>query len=131
GGPLPLVGRTHRPGACGDSGMRLLRAAKGWVVLPALLAGGAALGRADGPPVVARPDAFQTLVNPACSHCKDEARRRAGDLRADDRVLAWTRGYSDGGAIPIRFFLAPHRVVSDSYGVFVYDPDAGYARGFA
>jgi hypothetical protein len=52
-------------------------------------------------------------------------------LKPGDRVLAWTRGYSDGGAIPIRFFLSPYRVISDSYGVFVYDPDAGYARGFA
>src|SRR5205085_7066139 len=91
----------------------------------------AACAAADEPPVVVRPDAFRTLVNPACSHCRDEAKRRAADLRADDRVLAWTRGYSDGGAIPIRFFLAPYRVISDSYGVFVYDPDAGYARGFA
>ena len=31
----------------------------------------------------------------------------------------------------LRFFLAKHRVISDSYGVFVYDPDAGFARGFA
>jgi hypothetical protein len=83
------------------------------------------------PPVVVKPDAFETLVNPQCSHCRDEARRRMGELRKDDPVLCWTRGYSDGGAIPIRFFLANHRVISDSYGVFVYDPDAGYARGFA
>ncbi len=83
------------------------------------------------PPLLAKPDAFQTLVNPACSHCRDEAKRRALELKADDPVLAWTRGYSDGGAIPIRFFLAPYRVISDSYGVFVYDPDAGFARGFA
>src|ERR1700722_20674545 len=85
----------------------------------------------SGPPVIANPDAFQTLVNPACSHCKDEAKRRASELKPEDRVLAWTRGYSEGGAIPVRFFLAPYRVISDSYGVFVYDPDAGYARGFA
>jgi hypothetical protein len=83
-----------------------------------------------GPPVVAKPDAYPTLVNPQCSHCRDEAARRA-DLTPADPVLCWTRGYSDGGAIPIRFFLASHRVISDSYGVFVYDPDAGYARGFA
>jgi hypothetical protein len=83
------------------------------------------------PGVVARPEAFKTLVNPQCSHCVDEAKRRAGELRDDDRVLAWIRGYSDGGAIPIRYFLNPYRVISDSYGVFVYDPDAGYARGFA
>ena len=82
------------------------------------------------PPVVARPEAFKTLVNPECSHCRDEARRRAGELKDGDRVLAWVRGYSDGGAIPIRFYLNPYRVISDSYGVFVYDPDAGFARGF-
>src|SRR5262245_59748409 len=80
--------------------------------------------------IVANPDAFKTLVNPNCSHCRDEAQRRAGELRTDDRILAWTRGYSDGGAIPYRFFLNPYRVISDSYGVFVHDPDAGFARGF-
>jgi hypothetical protein len=80
---------------------------------------------------VSRPDAFRTLVNPNCSHCADEAKRRARDLRDDDPVLCWTRGYSDGGAIPVRFFLNPYRVISDSYGLFVCDPDAGYARGFA
>jgi hypothetical protein len=83
------------------------------------------------PPVVVKPEAFQTLVNPSCSHCQDEAKRRAAELRPGDRVLAWTRGYSDGGAIPVRFFLAPYRVISDSYGVFVYDPDAGFCRGFS
>jgi hypothetical protein len=31
----------------------------------------------------------------------------------------------------MRFFLNAHRVISDTYGVFVYDPDAGFARGFA
>ena len=51
------------------------------------------------------------------------------ELRPQDRVLCWTSGYSDGGAIPCRFFLAPYRVITDSYGVFVYDPDAGYAAG--
>src|SRR6516162_6640735 len=96
-----------------------------------LTAGGALAGEPPGPPLVAKPDTFKTLVNPACSHCRDEAKRRAGELRDDDRVLCWTRGYSDGGAIPIRFFLSPYRVVSDTYGVFVYDPDAGYARGYA
>ncbi|HLW66697.1 MAG TPA: DUF3179 domain-containing (seleno)protein [Gemmataceae bacterium] len=90
--------------------------------------------RAGEPPVapklVAKPDAFQTLVNPNCSHCIDEAKRRSKELRDDDRVLVWTRGKYDGGAIPIRFFLNTYRVISDSYGTFVYDPDAGYARGF-
>lgn len=78
-----------------------------------------------------RPQAFKTLVDPDCSHCIDEAKRRASELRDNDRVLVWTRGYSEGGAIPYRFFLNRHRVISDSYGVFVYDSDAGFARGFA
>jgi hypothetical protein len=94
----------------------------------------AALAEPPGtPPLVVKPDAFKTLVNPDCSHCKDEAKRRADFLRADDRVLCWirdTKGHYNGGAIPFRFFLNPYRVISDSYGVFVYDPDAGFARGF-
>ncbi|HVC94834.1 MAG TPA: DUF3179 domain-containing (seleno)protein, partial [Pirellulales bacterium] len=90
-----------------------------------------------GPPLLAReakklfkPDTFQTLVNPNCSHCVDEAKRRAGELRRDDRVLAWIRGKYEGGGIPLRFFLVPYRVISDTYGVFVYDADAGFVRGF-
>src|SRR5262249_38913043 len=83
------------------------------------------------PRLIEQPDAFKTLVNPTCSHCRDEAKRRADDLKPDDRVLCWIRGYSDGGVIPFRFLLNPYRVISDTYGVFVYDPDAGYARGFA
>lgn len=82
------------------------------------------------PKLVVDPAAFKTLVNPNCSHCRDEAKRRGDELRPNDRVLCWTRGYSDGGAIPFRFFLNQYRVISDSYGVFVHDPDAGYARGF-
>jgi hypothetical protein len=98
-----------------------------------LLLLGALLAAAQPPaaPLIVKPDAFKTLVNPQCSHCRDEARRRAGELKDDDRVLCWIRGYSDGGAIPLRFFLNPYRVISDTYGVFVYDPDAGYARAFA
>jgi hypothetical protein len=81
--------------------------------------------------LIFKPEAFTTLINPTCSHCLDEAKRRERELKPDDRVLCWTRGYSEGGAIPMRFFLVPFRVISDSYGVFVYDPDAGFARGFA
>jgi len=85
---------------------------------------------ADEPVLFAKPDAFQTLVNPNCSHCIDEAKARASDLRGNDPVLAWTRSKYEGGAIPIRFFLNPYRVISDTYGVFVFDPDAGFARGY-
>ena len=87
--------------------------------------------RADEPKFIPKPGAFPTLVNPNHSRCVDEAKRRAKDLDDDDPVLCWTRGYADGGAIPVRFFLNKHRVISDSHGVFVYDPDAGFARGFA
>ncbi len=87
-------------------------------------------GRAGEAKLLARPEAFTTLVNPDCSHCVDEAKRRAGELRDDERVLAWTRGNYEGGGIPYRFFLVPYRVISDTYGVFVYDPDAGFARGY-
>ena len=52
------------------------------------------------PLLISDPDAFRTLVNPQCSHCRDEAERRAKELRDGDRVLCWIRGYSDGGAIP-------------------------------
>jgi hypothetical protein len=105
----------------------------GTVLLAVLLAKGIpqATGPAKAPVLIAKPQAFTTLVNPKCSHCRDEAKRRSKDLRPKDRVLCWIRGYSDGGAIPFRFFLVPYRVISDTYGVFVFDPEAGYARGFA
>lgn len=35
----------------------------------------------ESPPVVAKPDAFKTLVNPACSHCRDEVKRRSLELK--------------------------------------------------
>ncbi len=101
------------------------------LLLPCLIAGGAVAAEPPSPPLIVNPDAFPTLVNPQCSHCRDEARRRGGELKDDDRVLCWLRGYSDGGAIPLRFFLNTYRVISDTYGVFVFDPDAGFARGFA
>lgn len=77
-----------------------------------------------------KPEMFETLINPACSHCIDESRRKAGELRGDDRVLCWIRGKYDGGAIPFRWFLVPYRVISDTYGVFVYDADADFVRGY-
>lgn len=92
---------------------------------------------ADGPETATerakhlfKPGLFETLVNPNCSHCVDEAKRRGAELRDGDRVLAWTRGKYEGGAIPWRFFLVPYRVISDTYGVFVYDADAGFVRGY-
>jgi hypothetical protein len=93
----------------------------------ALVVGAAALAE---PKPVEKPGFFQTLVNPPCSYCIDESKRRPGELREDDRVLAWIRGKHDGGAVPFRFFLVPYRVISDTYGVWVYDADAGFVRGY-
>ncbi len=87
-------------------------------------------GESDEPKSVYLPQMFETLINPACSHCIDESRRKSGELQDGDRVLAWIRGKYDGGAIPYRWFLVPYRVISDTYGVFVYDADAGYVRGY-
>src|SRR5262249_34234506 len=103
--------------------MRLLSIAGLWIATP--------LTAFAGDNVVPALGKFKALVNPNCSHCRDEAKRRAGELKDDEPVLCWIRGYSDGGCIPHRFFLAPYRVISDTYGVFVYDADAGFSRGFA
>lgn len=79
------------------------------------------------PTLIAKPGAFKTLFSPDCSHCIIEGQRRKRELRTDDRVLCWRQifndGYTNDGAIPIRFFFNPYRVLSDSWGVFVYDPD--------
>src|SRR5207248_171447 len=107
GGPTPMIGIS--------------------LVLAALSVGPDDL---EGAKAFFRPEKFQTLVNPACSHCVDEARRTADALRDEDRVLAWIRGKYDGGAIPYRWFLVPYRVISDTYGVFVYDADADFVRGW-
>ena len=47
-------------------------------------------------------------------------------------VLSATLGAEYAETLSLRsYFLNTYRVISDSYGVFVYDPEAGYARGFA
>jgi hypothetical protein len=83
---------------------------------------------------ISKPEAFQTLLHPNCSHCMIENSRRKAELRDDDRVLCWLQvqadGYINDGGIPIRFFLNAYRVLSDGWGVFAHDPDAGFARGF-
>src|ERR1700731_3028439 len=96
------------------------------VILAALAA-----GPADGPEPKSlfRPEMFETLVNPACSHCVDESRRKAGVRRDDDRGPGWIGGKYDGGAIPYRWFLVPYRVSSDTYGVVAYDAEAAFVRG--
>ncbi len=80
--------------------------------------------------LLSRPDLFETLVNPSCSHLVDEVQRRPNDLKPEERVLAWIRGYSEGGGIPHRLFFSKYPVISDTYGVFVCDPDAGFTQAF-
>jgi hypothetical protein len=88
----------------------------------------------QAPLLVVKPDAFETLLHPNCSHCKIENLRRKDELRSDDPVLCWLQvqadGYINDGVIPLRFFLNRYRVLSDGWGVFVNDADAGFARGF-
>src|SRR5262245_32259626 len=109
------------------------RLARVWLFMAAATA--LAAEPADNPTLIVKPEAFSTLDHPHCSHCFLEAGRRKQDLRSDDRVLGWVQvemdGYVNDGVIPLRFFLNSYRVLSDSWGVFVHDADAGFARGFA
>ena len=106
-----------------------------WICLLPLLVSAAEQPPTKQPPPVIASSAFESLLHPNCSHCVIEQTRRATELRNDDRVVCWLQvesdGYTNDGAVPIRFFLNKYRVLSDGWGVFAYDPDAGYARGFA
>src|SRR5262245_8129281 len=75
-----------------------------------------------------RPGLFKSLTEPPCSYCSTQNRKNL--VRPDDRVIAWVRGAHNGGAIPLRHFLAAPRVINDTYGLFFYDPDGGYVSAF-
>lgn len=83
---------------------------------------------AEGAEVVARPGLFRALTEPPCSYVSTQDRKNL--VRANDRVVAWIRGTHNGGAIPLRHFLAGPRVINDTYGLFFYDPDGGYVSAF-
>jgi hypothetical protein len=78
--------------------------------------------------LIARPGLFKALTEPPCSYCSTEHRK--GFVKSDDRVIAWIRGQHNGGAMPLRHFIAVPRVVNDTYGLFFYDPDGGYVSAF-
>lgn len=78
--------------------------------------------------ILARPGLFKQLTEPPCSYCSTQNRK--GLIRPNDRVVAWIRGAHNGGAIPLRHFLAAPRVINDTYGLFFYDPDGGYVSAF-
>src|SRR6266540_5641498 len=92
----------------------------------AVVAGG--LRAAAESQILAKPGLFKSLTEPPCSYCVDEDRK--GFVRGDDRVIAWIRGAHNGGAIPLRHFIAAPRVINDTYGLFFYDPDGGYVSAF-
>lgn len=78
--------------------------------------------------LVPKPGLYAPLTEPPCSYCSTEHRK--GLIRDDDLVLAWIRGAHNGGAIPVRHFLAGTRVINDTYGLFFYDPDGGYVAAY-
>jgi hypothetical protein len=86
-------------------------------------------GESPAPASLARPGLFKQLTEPPCSYCSTQNRK--GLVRPEDPVVAWIRGAHNGGAIPLRHFLAAPRVINDTYGLFFYDPDGGYVSAFA
>jgi uncharacterized protein DUF3179 len=97
---------------------------KAWLFLYPLLLPAQELSR----PLLAKPGLFQSLTEPPCSYCSTQNRKNF--IQPNDRVIAWVRGAHNGGAIPLRHFLAAPRVINDTYGLFFYDPDGGYVSAF-
>lgn len=75
-----------------------------------------------------KPELFKPLTEPPCSYCSTQHRK--GLILDNDRVLAWIRGAHNGGAFPLRHFLAGPRVINDTYGLFFYDADGGYVAAY-
>ena len=75
-----------------------------------------------------KPGRFKALTEPPCSYCSTQHRK--GLILGRDRVVAWLRAAHNGGAIPLRHFLAGPRVINDTYGLFFYDPDGGYVAAY-
>lgn len=72
--------------------------------------------------------AVKPITEPPCSYCSTQHIKSL--IKGDDRVVAWLRAAHNGGAIPIRHFLAGPRVINDTYGLFFYDPDGGYVAAY-
>jgi hypothetical protein len=81
-----------------------------------------------GDAIIAKPDLFEPLTEPPCSYCVNQNLKQL--VREDDVVLAWIRGAHNGGAMPLRHFIAVPRVINDTYGLFMYDPDGNYVASF-
>jgi hypothetical protein len=100
------------------------------LLVPLALVGAARVAHGDEPQrlLVLKPDLFTPLTEPPCSYCSTQHRK--GLVRDDDPALAWIRGAHNGGAIPVRHFLAGPRIINDTYGLFFYDPDGGYIAAY-
>ena len=84
--------------------------------------------KSDDKKLVLKPDLFKPLTEPPCSYCIDQHAK--GFVESNDPVLAWIRGAHNGGAFPLKYFIAKQRVINDTYGLFFYDPDGGYIASF-
>jgi hypothetical protein len=97
-------------------------------VLLALSASGLRAAEAPARKLLAKPGLYQSLTEPPCSYCSTQDRK--GLVRSDDRVIAWLRAAHNGGAVPLRHFLAAPRVINDTYGLFFYDADGDYVAAY-
>jgi hypothetical protein len=79
--------------------------------------------------LISRPGLFEPLTEPPCSYCSTQNRKSL--VKPEDRAVAWLRGAHNGGAIPLRHFLAAPRIINDTYGLFFFDADGGYVSAFA
>ena len=77
---------------------------------------------------IIKPHLFEALTEPPCSYVSTENRK--GLVQPDDKVIAWLRGAHNGGAIPLRHFLAGPHIINDTYGLFFYDPEGGYVASY-
>lgn len=82
------------------------------------------------PKVLARPEMWDPLVNPPLSKCVDESLQHVASFAENDRALCVIRPGDEAIAVPIRQIMHRHPVVSLPKGVFVFDPEAGFVRGF-
>jgi hypothetical protein len=78
--------------------------------------------------ILAQPGSIPALTEPPCSYCSTQDRK--GFLKPEDRVVSWLRASHNGGAAPLKYFLAQPRVLNDTYGLFFYDADGDYVSVF-
>jgi hypothetical protein len=80
------------------------------------------------PAAITRCPECTPLTEPPCSYVITQHQK--GLVQDTDPVVAWIRARHNGGAAPLRHFLAGPRVVNDTYGLFFYDPDGGYVAAY-